>query len=170
MQARRLLLPLSLMLCLAGACDRGGSPVLRAADLVGCYELRDSGGQPLPSSSGFWSAPVRLDTVQSQRSQARSSEDVRWYVVQPTARIADSAAADTAFFGSLWRVVPPDTLMVVRSTAFFGVTVRLQRSGQRSMRGSLVESGDVSNPKHPPVAQPVTAQAVNCPNIEPPAV
>jgi hypothetical protein len=112
---------------------------------------------------------VRLDTVQSRRSQAWSSERQRWYAVRPTARIADSAAVDTVFFTSLWSIKPPDTLVVVRSNGFFGVTVRLRRADTRSMTGSLVERGDVIDPKHPPVARPVNARVVGCPSIEPPA-
>ena len=162
----------ALVLRLAAACDRTNPPALTVGDVLGCYEVVDSADRPLPSQSGFWSAPVRLDTLQNERSRAwsLSSSDHPWYVMKPTARIADSASLDTVILQSFWTIRQPDTLVLLRSSGLFGEAISLQRAAPPNFEGTHVMRRDEIDPKNRAVPRPVSARRVDCPAAAAPAV
>jgi hypothetical protein len=99
---------------------------MTAADVVGCWAVvRPSTASP--SDSAFWSAPVRLDTV---LGASLLSPDSR-HPVHALAQLPDSLASDTALMKTTWHLVAPDTLVIVRSSGFFGSALRLRLAGDQ---------------------------------------
>ena len=87
---------------------------LMAATIVGCYEFTDASGQPLGSASGFWTAPVILDTTPA-RSEASYHPELPVFALRTTALVPDSMSSDSADWRSVWRFLPPDTIRITRT-------------------------------------------------------
>ena len=75
---------------------RGAAPTLAVQSVAGCYSVRAAGGKPLDSCSGFWTAPVRLDTVASQHVMAHDSPGVARYAHEDGAGRASSSHPELA--------------------------------------------------------------------------
>ena len=151
-------------LCLAlVACDKpnpSANGPLSAAAVAGCYQFTHSDGRPIRSPSGFWSAPVRLDTALALGDGDDSSiREPGVFAVAPTGPIVEPI--DTALMRSTWQILPPDTLLVSRSTGFAGQDMRLNRSAE-GFAGVEIWGSDVVDTT-PPTEDSVVARRVSCP-------
>lgn len=145
------------------ACDArdGAPPVLAAAKVAGCYEFADSAGRPIHQAA-FWSAPVRLDTTAALLdSDGGYRKEPGVYAVIPTATIPPEHAIDTALLRSTWQVLPPDTVLVMRSDGYIGHAIRVHADGGVP-RGTQEWFNDVIDTTRLPVRHPVSARRVTC--------
>jgi hypothetical protein len=150
-----------LVLAACRATDGASRSPLVAGAVAGCYQFSYSDGRPIPSSSGFWAAPVRLDTALALLDgDGGYRTEPGIFVVVPTGPLL--AVMDTTLTRSTWRVLPPDTLLVIRSTGFEGQALRLRARGA-ALAGVERRSGDVIDTAHPPQEKPVVARRVSCP-------
>ena len=137
---------------------------LEAAAVAACYRLADAADRPL-GPSAFWSAPLRLSPKRALLDGDggyRSEPGV--YTVEPTAVIPPEQAIDTGLFRATWRILPPDTVLVLRGTGFAGVALELRPSGA-DLVGTHSPYSDVIDPDGRPPAGPVHGQRVPCPGI-----
>jgi hypothetical protein len=141
--------------------DASRSP-LAAAVVAGCYQFTYADGRAIPSPSGFWAAPVRLDTALALLDgDGGYRTEPGIFAVVPTGAIVPAEAMDTAFIRSTWRVLPPDTLLVLRSTGLVGQTLRVRARGL-DFAGRERWEYDVVDRAHPPREEPVVARRVSC--------
>jgi hypothetical protein len=132
--------------------------------VIGCYQVTDTTGRALAAGSGFWSGPVRLDTVlASVDGDSGLISAPGYYSLIPTAAITPTDAIDTAMFRATWHILPPDTLLLARSTGMNGQFIRLLPQGQH-FAGVEVWANDV--PASPLLLEgrPVRARRVPCPD------
>ena len=136
---------------------------LTVAAVAGCYLFTDSTGRPLQSQSGFWSAPVRLDSsLAFIDGDGADTLDAGIFAVQPTAVIPPEHAVDTAFLRSAWRLRLPDTLIVTRGQRFGGHEIQLRPQGADFI-GTERRGGDVAADNARLPALPAVARRVTCP-------
>ena len=130
--------------------------------VAGCYSFTDSAGGPLDSTSAFWSAPIQLDTSLAF-VDGDGADTLRpgVFAVRPTAIIPRAQALDTAMLRSSWRLLRPDTLVVVRTTGFSGQTLWLRPAGS-NFAGTMVTGGDVIDPNRPAPRMRVLGRRVPC--------
>jgi len=153
----------ALLAFILGGCDRSGHAPLSAAAVVGCYQFAGRDGQALRSGSGFWIAPVRLDTVLAPvDGDGGYTTQPGYYSATPTAQIAEPNAIDTALFRATWQLLPPDTLLVMRSTGLHGQSISLQPRG-RDFAGVEQWFNDVVDSTRSPSMDSVLARRVDCP-------
>jgi hypothetical protein len=69
---------------------------------------------------------------------------------------------DTALFRATWQLLPPDTLLVMRSTGLNGQSIRLQPRG-RDFGGVEQWFNDVVDSTRSPSVDSVLARRVHCP-------
>ena len=102
---------------------------LAAPAVAACYQFAYANGQPITSPSGFWAAPVRLDTILALLDgDGGYRTEPGIFVVVPTGRLVAAEAMDTALMRSTWRLLSPDTVLVLRSTGFVGQRTRQRRN------------------------------------------
>ena len=117
------------------------SPLSPAA-LAGCYRLHRTGGDGFQSGSGFWAAPVRLDTTRAVAAFARSvgeREVFRFSSTRPRPQ------AESILFSPAWYIHDPDSLFLVRAGSFGGERVALETREGR-LTGTWTSSGDAMGP------------------------
>jgi len=159
LRCRATLLPL-----VAAACHQGGQRSLLAAHVAGCYQFAQLDGRPLRSASGFWMAPVRLDTtLVPVDSDNGYTVRAGYYSVTTLARIPATAAIDTAIFRTGWEILLLDTVLVTRSTGLAGQAIRLQPRA-RDFAGVAFWFNDVVDSTRQPQLDSVLAKRVSCPH------
>jgi|WetSurMetagenome_2_1015567.scaffolds.fasta_scaffold12566_3 hypothetical protein len=139
-------------------------PSLTTPMVIGCYQVTDTTGHALAAGSGFWSGPVRLDTALAPvDGDSGLTSTPGYYSLLPTATITPADAIDTAMFRATWHILPPDTLLLARSTGMNGQFLRLLPQGQH-FAGVEVWANDVPASPASLAGRPVLARRVPCPD------